>query len=141
MAAALGLTEGPGTLLVQGPASRFSFAVARLVGGVEVVGIHPALAGVEEEDGVSRMQAGRSLPFLAASFRGVLLSGGIENPLLADGFRVVAPGGRVVVYDVSPSNIEWVESSGQTVLLVEDGVLVAKREGVDTQPLVTLRGL
>ena len=141
MAAALGITEGPGTLLVLGPASRFSGALTRLVGGVEVVGIHSSLQGVEEREGVSRMQAGRTLPFFSASFRGVLLSGGVDDRAMAEGFRVVTPGGRVVVFDPTPENLDWVENSGFMVLLVEDGVLVAEREEVDTQPLVTLRGL
>jgi len=141
MAATMGVTEGPGTLLVIGPAARFAGGVSRLIGGVEVVGIHPALEGVEEEEGVSRIRARGILPFMPASFRGVLLSGGVENPLLAEAFRVVSPGGRVVIFDPRPENVSWVEEAGATILLREAGVLVARQEEVDTQPLVTLRGL
>jgi hypothetical protein len=141
IAAALGVTEGPGTLLLVGPSAQRSGDVSNLVGGVEVVGIHPALAGVEEQEGVSRMQSGPALPFFSASFRGVLLSGTVQKLLLEEGFRVAAPGGRVVVFEPGEEDRTWVKESGHTILLDEDGVLIAEREGVENQPLVTLRGL
>ena len=120
MAAAMGVARGPGTLMVFGPAARLSGALSRMVEGVEVVGIHPALEGVEEGDGVT---------------------GGVENSFLAEAFRLVLPGGRMVVFDAVSENVSWVEQSDATILLKEDGVLVVKREEVDTQPLVTLRGI
>lgn len=140
LAALLGVTEGPGTLLLKGPAATHAGAVAGLVGGVEVVGMDPSLRGRPEEEGVSRMVARPGFPFFSGTLRAVLLSGDVENRDLGEAVRVLAPRGRVVVLDASVRARRRLEREGLRILLDEPGVLVGLREGYGAQPLVTLRG-
>ena len=126
--------------MARGPAVRFAGELAALIGQVEIVGIDPSLAGVEEREGVSRLVAGGVIPFVGGSFLGVALSGGVEEQDLREAARVVAPLGRVVVLGGSDGAVETLRRIGLSVLLDEEGVVVARREQPETLPLVTLRG-
>jgi len=141
LAALLGVTEGPGTLLLKGPAAVYAGAVARMVGGVEVVGLDASLRSRPEEEGVSRMVARPGLPFFSNALRAVLLSGDVENRDLEEAVRVLAPRGRVVVLAASPPQARGrLEGQGVRIILDQEGVLVGEREGYGAQNLVTLRG-
>lgn len=96
-AALLGVHEGPGFLMLAGPPARQAERIAAMVKGVEIVALHPGLRYRAETSGVSRIRTGNMLPFFSATFRGVALGGAWALPLLDEAFRVVAPGGRVVV--------------------------------------------
>jgi hypothetical protein len=141
LAAALGVTEGPGTLLIIGPAARHAGGVVNLVGGIEVVAVDQSLDGNPEEVGVSRLATDPSLPFLPASFRGVLISGEEMKPALAEAVRVLAPPGRLVVLEPTPGLREAAEEMGLSVVLEEERILVARKDDPGLPPLVTLRGL
>ena len=141
LAALLGVTEGPGTLLIKGPVARGSAGLVQLVPGVEVVGLGPHLMGEPESEGVSRMDSHLRIPFFSDSLRGILLSGGIEERDIDEAVRVVAPSGRVVVFDASLEDGRRVEALGMRIILQEDGVLVARKERARSAPLITLRGL
>lgn len=140
LAALLGVTEGPGTLLLKGPAARYAGAVARKIGGVEVVGMDPSLRSCPEEEGVSRMVSRPGLPFFPGTLRAVLLSGEVEEGELGEAVRVLAPRGRVVVLAAPTRARTLLEGAGIRILLEEGGVLVGLKEGHEAQPLVTLRG-
>jgi len=139
LAALMGVTEGPGTVLVQGPAAIHAPAVSAMVGGIEVVAADPSMRMQEERDGVSRMAAGPGLPFMSSCLRAVLLSGAIREEDIPEALRVLVPRGRVVVLGTTPGTRSVVEENGGRVVLEEDGVLVAEREGGETRRLVTLR--
>ena len=141
LGALLGVTEGPATLLIKGPAARFAAGIAELIGGVEVVGLESGLSGEQESEGVSRMVAYPRIPFFSDTFKGILLSGETGDRDLEEAARVVAPSGRVVVLDASPELSQRVEALGLKILLQEDGVLVAQHQQIRFRPLVTLRGL
>lgn len=141
LAAALGVTEGPGTLLMKGPAAGFAGEVAGLVGGIEVVAMDEALVEEEEEEGVSRMAADSPFPFLPSSFRGVVLSGELGDSDLSEAGRVLAPPGRLVALEPFSGLGEAAQAWGMTVVLEEEGILVARKDDPGTPPLVTLRGL
>jgi hypothetical protein len=141
VAALLGVTEGPGTLLIKGPAARFSTGLAELIGGVEVVGLESDLIGAQESEGVSRMVSHPRIPFFSSSFMGILLSGKVGDQDLEEAARVVVPSGRVVVIDDSADAGSQMEALGLKVIFQEEGVLVAQRERTRSLPLVTLRGL
>ena len=141
LAALMGVTEGPGALLIKGPAARHATSLAKLIDGVEIVGIEPDLIGAEEEDGVSRMVAHRRFPFFSATFRGIILSGEEVHEDLDEAARAVAPLGRIVILNAPVEITHRVETLGLKVLLQEGGVLVARRERVESSPLITLRGL
>jgi uncharacterized protein YbaR (Trm112 family) len=141
LAASLGVTEGPGTLLIRGPAAQYAGELSRLIGEVEVVGMEAALSGHEEAGGVSRMVAHPTFPFYSGTFRGVLLSGGSTQRDLQEAARVVALQGRVVLLDGPSEGAQMMEALGLRVLLEEEEVLVAQKEEPDPLPLVSLRGL
>lgn len=141
LAALMGITEGPGTLLLVGPAALQASAVARLVTGVEVVGLHPALQAMPQEEGVSRMVSRPGIPFFSGTFLGVVYSGAFDERMLLESVRVTAPFGRIAVLDSTPDARAPLESQRLQILLEEKGVLVAQRGRDTTEPaFVTLRG-
>jgi hypothetical protein len=141
LGALLGVTEGPGMILLKGPAARFGKALAGLVEHVEVVAMAPELGGVPEEEGVSRLTGRGRIPFYSGSFRGVVLSGEAGVGEVEEGCRVLGPLSRLVILGGGPEAVARVRSLGLTVLLDQDGVLVARREGVAApSPLIPLRG-
>lgn len=141
LAALMGITEGPGTLLVTGPSARHAPGIAALVEGVEVVGLDLGLAGIEESDGFSRMAAGPGIPFFQGTFQGIVLSGKVGGGEVEEAARVLASGRRMVVLECSPEASEKVRELGLEVMLEEAGVLVARLGESRSVPLVTLRGL
>ena len=141
LGALLGVTEGPGTLLIKGPKARFAQAITDLIGGVEVVAEGLDLLPAAETEGVSRLLAGRRIPFMSDTFRAVLMSGEIGSSDLDEAARVVGHGGRVVVLDAPRGKSGQLEALGFTILLEEGGVLVGRSEASPSLPLIPLRGL
>ena len=139
--ALLGVTEGPATLLLQGPASIVAKALCQLLPSIEVVTLDPERAVDKEEDGVSRLGAGSGFPFFPGSFRGVLLSGEPDRKTVEEGARVLAPESRLVVLHAGAETSSWVQAQNLQVLLEEDGVVVGLRKGREAPKLVTLRGI
>jgi uncharacterized protein YbaR (Trm112 family) len=126
IAALLGVTGGPGLILVAGPQAAVAGAVAALVPEVGVL----AVGGQEvvdraDSEGVSRLLADDRLPVRSASMRGVALSGSASGLLLAEGLRVLAPGGRIVLDPAPADAIERLEAAGLQVLLSQDQIVVA----------------
>ena len=104
VAALLGLTDGPGHVALIGDIAGHTTALAGLVPGVEFIGIAPGLRGWEEEEGVSRLNAGVPLPFSNGSLRGVGLfaegepSVAVDASMAGELARVVARDGRIAVW-------------------------------------------
>ncbi len=128
--ALLGVAEGPGQIVVVGPAAVHAPALARRTPDVEVVAVSPALAGAEEAPRVSRLAARPGLPFFPRTFRGVVLSGDASPRLLDEAVRVLAPGARVVVLDAGEEVRARLEAAGVTPLLDDrdERVAVGLRE-------------
>ncbi len=139
-AALMGVTDGPGMLLIKGPSACLARSVAELVPDVEVVAIDPSLRRDPEVLRVSRLMAGPAIPFFSGTMKGVLLSGLMEARDIQEGSRVLAPGGRLVLEEPPQAARDGLESAGLKVLLEEQGVLVCQRVGGPHVPLVTLRG-
>ena len=129
LAALMGVTEGPGTLLLVGPAALHASAVARLVKGVEVVGINPALFAVPQEEGVSRMVSRPGIPFFSGTFLGVVCSGAVDERGLLEAARVTGSCGRLAVLDSNSEARALLEREGLEILMEEEGVLVAQQGG------------
>ena len=133
VAALLGLTDGPGSVALIGDLAGHATALAGLVPGVEFIGIAPGLRGWEEEDGVSRLNAGASLPFSDGSVRGVgLLAEGEprmagEPSMAGELARVVAPDGRIAVWGGVREWEKALRSEGMHVLASEETALVVRR--------------
>jgi uncharacterized protein YbaR (Trm112 family) len=140
LAALLGVTEGPATLLLIGPAAIHAGAVARLISGVEVVGLDPELRFLPQEEGVSRIMSRPGIPFFSDTFLGVALSGSHDRRMLLESLRVLSPSGRIAILEAAPETAALLEEEGFQLLMDDEGVLVAKKAGGQTPRLVTLRG-
>lgn len=128
LAALLGVKEGPGRLLLAGPAGRLAPPLVALVEGIEVVTLDPRLREWEEAPGITRMVARPGIPFQDGALRGAALSGEEGAELVDEAARTVAPGGRVVVVDAADDAPERAEDAGLELLLVADeGVVVAAK--------------
>jgi hypothetical protein len=127
VAALLGVREGPGFLLLAGEPARQGERIAAMLQGIEVVALHPGLRHRPEVSGVSRIHTGSRLPFFDATFRGVALGSGWSEPLLAEAFRVVAPGGRVAVEGDAVRIRPEIEARSRELLLVTERVVVGVR--------------
>jgi len=141
LGALIGVTEGPGTVLLCGPAAAHAEGLADLIEGIEVVGSWEALALADEREGVSRIAARSKMPFVSDTFLGVLVSGEIDGEGAAEAARVLSPGGRLVLLDGTSEALPGVSGLDMEVLLRDGDTLVAKKEGPGSPPLVTLRGL
>ena len=139
LAALMGVTEGPGTLLFTGPVSAQAGAVARLIGGVEAVALDVSGVGREREEGVSAMVSWPGIPFFSDTFRGMVLSGDVEEQWVGEAARVLAPGCRIAMLDAPDAAAEWLDSGRFQVVMQEDGILVAQKPAGQTVPLVPLR--
>ena len=124
-AALLGLQDNPGPVLLAGPASALAPAVAALVPNLEVVALSARPSDSDETLGVSRLAGGPLLPFMNASLRGVALTGGADEALLADALRALVPGTRLVVDRAPEGTADALRGLGAEVLLDQQGVVVA----------------
>lgn len=127
IAALIGISEGPGNLLLIGSLVMHGLALSRLIEEIEVVAVDPALRHLEEQAGMSRIVAGGGLPFYSGMFRGVGL-GADSAEYLGEGIRILARLGRLVVFDAGEETVRRVEAAGLTPLAHEEGVLVATRK-------------
>ena len=147
VAALLGLTDGPGNVALIGDVAGHATALAGLVPGIEFIGIAPGLRGWEEGEGVSRLNAGASLPFSNGSLRGVGLvaedsltaagkpSAASRPSIAAELTRVVARDGRIAVWGAAgptagPAVREWedaLKAEGLDVLASEETAVVVRQ--------------
>jgi uncharacterized protein YbaR (Trm112 family) len=130
IAALLGVTEGPAMVLVLGAGAVNAATVAHMVPGLEVVAAWPALATEAESEGVSRVAVAEVLPLRSATMRGVALTDAGSEALLAEAARVVAPRGRVVVFNGSADIAERLEEAGLRVLARDVRATVAMRAAI-----------
>lgn len=127
LAALLGVTEGPGTLLLAGRVAACAGALARRVPGVEVVALDADMARWPEEPRVSRMASRPAIPFFSRTLRGVGVDGGLGPRWVADAARATARLSRVVVTDAPPDSEAILVDGGLTILACEAGTVVAAR--------------
>lgn len=137
LVALLGVMEGPGFVLIAGPAARLATGVAAIVEGLEVIAAEEALAGWTETSGVSRIAASPALPFYSGRLRAVALSGEAADRLLEEGARALSPVGRLVLWsgsggvepDARPDTAADVGLAGAEQRLAEIGFRALAREG------------
>jgi len=127
IAAMLGITEGPAHVLAGGDAVHHAPGLSRLVPELEVIAVDPPGIAGEETPGVTRMHVGPQLPLQSRSMRGVVLGGDGAGPLLAEGIRVLASGGRLVVLGELEGTGRRLMDAGLGLLLDQTGATVATR--------------
>ena len=124
MAAALGVTQGPGMVVVPGSCRDEAAGLARLVRGIEVVVVGWGGRGLAA-DGVSAFVTGPGLPLRDGVVRGVVAEGGSGVGWWGECLRVLMPGGRIVIAGATDAAREWVRGAGLATVLDESGLLVA----------------
>lgn len=127
LAAMLGVTEGPGLLLLAGDPAGQATRLAGMLEGVEVVALHPGLRREAESPGVSRIAAEARLPFYSGSLRGVALDGPLADTLLPEAVRVLAPGGRLVLRSPSADAADRLGEMGLELFLETGKAVVGGR--------------
>jgi uncharacterized protein YbaR (Trm112 family) len=128
LGALLGVTGGPGYLLLCGPAARHAGALAELLEDVEVIAVGTEEAAVAEvPTRVNLLSAGPRLPLATARMAGVVLSGPASAGLLVEGVRVLSPLGRLVLLDAPADAAERVTAMGLRVIAGDERTLVAAR--------------
>lgn len=119
--ALLGIAGPGGYAALVGDVTALAPSLARSVPGVHFAAVRPAV-GLEESPALSLVEADR-LPFKRASLRGVALGSGMgaDPGWVADAFRAVLPGLRVVGAGAAPS------IDGLEVLATAEGWWVGRK--------------
>ena len=122
LAAALGVTQGPGMIVVPGSCGGVAGHIARLVRGIEVLVVGWGGRGVAA-DGVSAFVTGPRLPLRDGAVRGVVADGEGGEGWWDEGRRVLMPGRRIVITRATDKARDWVRGAGLGVVLDEQGML------------------
>ena len=133
IAAALGVTRGPGLIVVTDAHRAEACHLARLVDGIEVLvvgwgGREMVAEGVAAEGvavkGVSAFVAGPRLPLRDGAVRGVVAVGRGGEGWWGEGRRVLMAGGRLVITEATREARDWVGGAGLVTILDEAGMVV-----------------
>ena len=124
LAAALGVAQGPGVLLLDEFHSSDARALAGIVDDVEVVVAGWGGQGVAGP-GVSAFVAGGTIPIRDGAALGVAVGGARDEAAWSESLRVLADGGRLVISGPSDASRKWVRRNGLVQLLDDGGMLVA----------------
>jgi len=127
IAAMLGITEGPGFVLLAGTAATHAAALARMVEGLECLVPEAEAQGWGEEQGVSRLAVEGRFPLQDRMLRGAVLGGGDATHLLAEVLRTVGFPGRVVILGGGDASGRRLLAGGLTLLLDHPGAVVGAR--------------
>jgi len=133
LAAALGVAEGPGLIVVPDAHRAEAGPLARLVRGIEVVVVGWRGRAVAAK-GVSAFVTGPKLPLRDGVVRGVVVAGAEGEGWWGESLRVLVPGGRVVITGATPEAREWVGGAGLVTVLDEGGMVVAAVPAPGTGP-------
>lgn len=127
LAGMLGVTEGPGFVLLLGAPAAHAEVLADMIPELEVIAAAGEARAWSERPGVSRIGVDHRLPFYDRKLRGVALAGVSEGELLEEAVRVLAPLARLVLQDVPAAAAERVRGLGLKVLAQQGDTLVAAR--------------
>ncbi|HSJ25590.1 MAG TPA: Trm112 family protein [Longimicrobiales bacterium] len=137
LAGLMGVTEGPGHMVLLGDAAAHATAVADMIPGVQVVAAGSDLAAwpplpaeyASGDGGVSRVEVSGRLPFASGRLLGIAVTGSCADAWLEEAARMVAPARRLVL-DPAPADAEArLVPSGLQVVAHEGSTLVAARTG------------
>lgn len=127
LAALIGVSEGPGLILLRDGWVAQASRLAHMIGEIEVVALDPGLREGPEEPGVTRIAATDRLPFFSGSLRGLALQDSDPSRDLDEEIRVLGPGSRIVIRAPAPDRLERLEERDMEILLQTESLLVAVR--------------
>lgn len=136
IAALSGVTQGPGYVLLAGPAAGLAHGVAALLEGVEVIVVAApgTVPWVRSGPGTDRLEAAAPLPLASARMAAVVLSGAAADELLEEGCRVLSPLGRLVLEGATGDAATRLEACGLRVLAHEADTIVAVNRHAAPRP-------
>lgn len=123
-----GLADERGYLLLDERLAHTAHAVAELAPALEVISVSPAADGSGGGPGVSRVLSELRFPLVEYRLPAVAIAPGGDRELVAAAARRVAPGGRLLLFDIGDEDLEQVEASGLVILAAEGRTAVAERE-------------
>ncbi|UCF18513.1 MAG: Trm112 family protein [Gemmatimonadota bacterium] len=123
-----GLAQERGILIVGERLGHAAERIAELAPELEVVFVGSKLERVTEGQGVSRILSDAQLPFAEFRVRAMAIAPGGDPELVSAAARRVAPGGRLLLFDVHPEDREAARETGLTVVAEGEGIAVAKRD-------------
>lgn len=124
-----GLAEERTYLVMDEALAHVAEDVADMAPDLEVITLRRTDAASEERPGVSRILVDEGFPFLEYRLRGVAMAARAEATRVRAAARRIATGGRLVLFDASPADLEEVERGGLKVLASQAGTAVAERHG------------
>ncbi len=128
LAAVLGVTRGPGLIVVTDAHRAEAPHLARLVDGIEVLVVGWGGRGMVAEGtgagGVSAFVTGPRLPLRDGAVRGVVADGDSGERWWEEGRRVLMAGGRIAITEARREAREWVGGAGLVTILDEGGMVV-----------------
>jgi uncharacterized protein YbaR (Trm112 family) len=125
IAALMGLTEGPATVLLLGGLERAADEIARMLQDVQVVVAHAGATHSSEHDAVSVLRANGIIPLRNGSVRAVVIGG--DGVGLKEAMRVCGLAGRIIVQGPDDEVIGAVQQSGFRILAKDPQRVVAVR--------------
>lgn len=123
VAAGLGVTDGPGFVIVWDGREDGAVGLSEVMPGVEIV-VTGWAARRFASAGVSAMAVGPALPFADGVARGVVVAEAQRAGAWRESVRVLAPGGRIVA-NASPDARQRMTAAGCTLLARDEDALVA----------------
>jgi hypothetical protein len=121
----LGITQGPGFVLLVGAASEVAGEIAGMVPGLEVVVAGAGAMSAAERAGVNRVQCSTAVPLRDGSMRGVVVLQDIDADKLRALIRLLGPGARLITCSKHDNAV--LETAGLRVLARDANAVVALR--------------
>ncbi|HWV56792.1 MAG TPA: Trm112 family protein [Longimicrobiales bacterium] len=127
LAALMGVTRGPGYVVIVGEGARPGAHIAAMIPELQVIACSPEAAAWPDAPGVNRMAADVRLPFFDSTIRAVALTGGTEAVFMAEAIRVLAPGCRLVLDRAPGDASDALAGAGMRVLARQKDTIVAAK--------------
>ncbi|HEY0671937.1 MAG TPA: hypothetical protein VGD27_06710 [Longimicrobiales bacterium] len=127
LAAMLGVTAGPGMLLLLGEWADSAAQIAALLDDVEVVVAQPTRAEHAVAPAVSRLHIAEQIPLRSASMHAVAVAAPMLH-LLPEAVRVTRLAARVVLHGATSALARTLDAHGLRVLAAQEEVVVAVRQ-------------
>ena len=126
VAALLGVTEGPATVLMLGPFESIAEQIANMITDLRVVVAHAGARAGAAHEAVSVLRMTARIPLRAASMRAVLI-GRHAGDEVADAMRVCALAGRIVMVGATDAARAAIRAGGFRVAAEDADRMVAIR--------------
>jgi uncharacterized protein YbaR (Trm112 family) len=130
-----GMAEERGCLMIDEPLAHAASRIVELAPQLEVIAVSASADDIVEQAGVSRVLADQPFPLVEHKLRCVAITPRGESDVVTAAARLVASGGRLLLFDASPSDVDEATRAGLRIVAAEGGTAVAERRP-DSLPVV-----